>query len=255
MAKDIMTSGIEMSDVIKTTGFPVPGDMEGKTFAECVSGGGGSGGGSIPLYAWHTAFSFEYMPIYTTTESPKVGDKVYTGADGDMDTEILSGVITSIKNDVYRTNINTSYPAFSGRYEEKDIIISGDAQGGIIAEPLAVTENGVYTAPSGKAYSPVTVNVPSGATDLIFNVKCYSLTDNYILVITFPRSNKVTDIAETHDLFGNIHTEHYSYNENGYIVIEQASEANVKVSVVYDGDTYSYTYTGRDYGQHDLVKE
>ena len=70
MAKDIMTSGIEMSDVIKTTGFPVPEDMEGKTFAECVSG-----------------------------ES-------------------------------------------------------------IVAEPLAVTENGVYTAPSGKAYSPVTVNVP-----------------------------------------------------------------------------------------------
>lgn len=70
MAKDIMTSGIEMSDVIKTTGFPVPEDMEGKTFAECVSSS-------------------------------------------------------------------------------------------IVAEPLAVTENGVYTAPSGKAYSPVTVNVPS----------------------------------------------------------------------------------------------
>lgn len=71
MAKDIMTSGIEMSDVIKTTGFPVPEDMEGKTFAEVIEGGR------------------------------------------------------------------------------------------IIAEPLAVTENGVYTAPSGKAYSPVTVNVPS----------------------------------------------------------------------------------------------
>lgn len=170
MAKDIMTSGIEMSDVIKTTGFPVPEDMEGKTFAECVSGGGGSGGGSIPLYAWHTAFSFEYMPIYTTTESPKVGDKVYTGANGDMDTEILSGVITSIENDVYHTNINTSYPAFSGRYEEKDTIISGDAQGGsVIVEPLAVTENGVYTAPSGKAYSPVTVNVPSGGAFRYFD--------------------------------------------------------------------------------------
>ncbi len=37
--------------------------------------------------------------------------------------------------------------------------------GGIIAEPLAVTENGVYTAPSGKAYSPVTVNVPSVGSD------------------------------------------------------------------------------------------
>ena len=78
MAKDIMTSGIEMSDVIKTTGFPVPEDMEGKTFAECVSSS-------------------------------------------------------------------------------------------IVAEPLAVTENGVYTAPSGKAYSPVTVNVPSSSAFRYFD--------------------------------------------------------------------------------------
>ena len=162
MAKDIMTSGIEMSDVIKTTGFPVPEDMEGKTFAECVSGGGS----------------------------------------------------------------------------------------GVVAEPLAVTENGVYTAPSGKAYSPVTVNVPSGATDLIFNVKYISLPDDHILAITFPRSNKVTDIA-----IDGGSSEHYSYNENGYIVIEETSEAGTKISVVYDGDTYSYTYTGRDYKQHDLIKE
>ena len=31
--------------------------------------------------------------------------------------------------------------------------------GGVTVEPLAVTENGMYTAPSGKAYSPVTVDV------------------------------------------------------------------------------------------------
>ena len=35
--KDILTSGIEMSDVIACTGFPVPESMEGKTFAECTS--------------------------------------------------------------------------------------------------------------------------------------------------------------------------------------------------------------------------
>ena len=126
--------------------------------------------------------------------------------------------------------------------------------GGIIAEPLVVTENGTYTAPSGKAYSPVTVNVPSGgATDLIFNVKCTSLSDGYITVVTFPRSNKVTDIAIYNPDITN--TEHYSYNENGYVLIESVSEAGMKVSVVYDGDTYSYTYTNRDYEQHDLVKE
>ena len=36
-----------------------------------------------------------------------------------------------------------------------------DEGGSVTAEALNVTENGVYTAPSGKAYSPVTVNVPS----------------------------------------------------------------------------------------------
>lgn len=74
MSKNIMTSGIEMADVIKSTGFPVPEDMEGKTFAEVVEGGG-----------------------------------------------------------------------------------SGD----ITVEALTATENKVYTAPEGKAYSPVTVNVPT----------------------------------------------------------------------------------------------
>lgn len=124
--------------------------------------------------------------------------------------------------------------------------------GGIVAEPLVVTENGVYTAPSGKAYSPVTVNVPS-ATDLIFNVKCTSLSNDYLLAITFPRSNKVTDIViSTND---GAPEQHHSYDENGYIAIGLVAEAGTKISVVYDGDTYSYTYTDRDYEQHDLVKE
>ncbi len=34
--------------------------------------------------------------------------------------------------------------------------------GSVTVEPLSVTENGTYTAPTGKAYSPVTVNVPTG---------------------------------------------------------------------------------------------
>ena len=91
-------------------------------------------------------------------------------------------------------------------------------------------------------------NIPSDNT--VFNVKCASLSNDYLTVITFPRSNKVTDIAIDGDF-----SEHYSYNENGYIATELAVEAGTKISVVYDGATYSYTYTGRDYEQHDLVKE
>lgn len=34
--------------------------------------------------------------------------------------------------------------------------------GGVTVEPLSVFDNGIYTAPTGKAYSPVTVGVPQG---------------------------------------------------------------------------------------------
>ena len=37
---------------------------------------------------------------------------------------------------------------------------SGGGGGDVIVESLTATENKTYTAPSGKAYSPVTVNVP-----------------------------------------------------------------------------------------------
>lgn len=36
------------------------------------------------------------------------------------------------------------------------------AIGGVEVEPLEVTQNGEYTAPDGKAYSPVSVNVEGG---------------------------------------------------------------------------------------------
>lgn len=39
---------------------------------------------------------------------------------------------------------------------------SGSSEPSVTVEPLEVTENGEFTAPEGKAYSPVTVNVPSG---------------------------------------------------------------------------------------------
>ena len=41
------------------------------------------------------------------------------------------------------------------------VTLSNILSGGVTVEPLSVTANGTYTAPTGKAYSPVTVNVPS----------------------------------------------------------------------------------------------
>jgi len=39
-------------------------------------------------------------------------------------------------------------------------VVGGGGGGDITVESLTATENKTYTAPSGKAYSPVTVNVP-----------------------------------------------------------------------------------------------
>lgn len=39
---------------------------------------------------------------------------------------------------------------------------SGGGGGDVTVESLTATENKTYTAPSGKAYSPVIVNIPSG---------------------------------------------------------------------------------------------
>lgn len=49
----------------------------------------------------------------------------------------------------------------------------GEGGGDITVEALSVTENGTYTAESGKAYSPVTVNVPSD-----FTTATLTITDN-----------------------------------------------------------------------------
>lgn len=45
----------------------------------------------------------------------------------------------------------------------EEVFLKAAAEGGgssVTVEPLSVTENGAYTADEGKAYSPVTVNVP-----------------------------------------------------------------------------------------------
>lgn len=49
-------------------------------------------------------------------------------------------------------------------YQDQDgyIVLDDEGGGSITVEPLPVTQNGTYTAPTGTAYSPVTVNVSGG---------------------------------------------------------------------------------------------
>ena len=44
---------------------------------------------------------------------------------------------------------------------------AGGGSSGITVEPITITQNGTTTAPSGKAYSPITVNVPK---EVVLNV-------------------------------------------------------------------------------------
>lgn len=65
----------------------------------------------------------------------------------------ITGVESSVKNNWSRIidSMATNWPEGGGS--------------SITVEPLSVTANDTYTAPTGKAYSPVTVNVSGGSSD------------------------------------------------------------------------------------------
>lgn len=114
-------------------------------------------------------------------------------------------------------------------------------------EPVAITPT------SGKdamAKATITLsNIPSGGDTTGFSVQCISLANDYVTCVEFPRSTKVTAVTCDSGLViaGGV--------QKGYAVFDYAVDGGTKVSVVYDGDTYSYTYADRDYQSHELVKE
>lgn len=65
----------------------------------------------------------------------------------------------------------------------------GGGGGGVTVEPLSVSENGTYTAPTGKAFSPVSVDVPLnvGITESISN-----MGGRYHKAVFSPAVNKLT---------------------------------------------------------------
>ena len=86
--------------------------------------------------------------------------------------------------------LGTGAGGVGGVTQDQDgyIVLDDDApSGSITVESLSVTSNGTYTAPSGKAYSPVSVNVSGGGGDT------KSLIDRSITSITLP--NDLTSIG------------------------------------------------------------
>lgn len=72
-----------------------------------------------------------------------------------------------------RSKIQSLITAANAKTGESDTTLTDAVQtlvdgygqgGGVTTQPLSVTENGTYTAPSGTAYTPVTVNVPTGGS-------------------------------------------------------------------------------------------
>lgn len=72
-----------------------------------------------------------------------------------------------VKNVVDGTTVPDGLPATDlsrmNREWVKAVVDEAGGGGDITVESLTVTENDTYTAPEGKAYSPVIVNVPAGA--------------------------------------------------------------------------------------------
>ena len=90
-------------------------------------------------------------------------------------------------------------------------------------------------------------NIPSDNTG--FSVQCFPLSEGYITCVVFPRSAKVTAVTKTESEITAGGT------QEGFAVFGSVVDTGTKISVVYGGDTYSYTYTDRDYQSHELVKE
>ena len=67
-----------------------------------------------------------------------------------------------------------------------DVIAESGGGSSVTVEPLIVTQNGITTAPSGKAYSPVTVDVPAPASAV-----------NYVLTWDGDQSKRATKTYNT----------------------------------------------------------
>lgn len=77
-----------------------------------------------------------------------------------VDSTQLNADLTSVANAIRAKGGTSASLAFPAGFV--DAIGDIETGGGVTVSPLSVTANGTYTAPSGEAYSPVTVNVPTG---------------------------------------------------------------------------------------------
>ena len=102
----------------------------------------------------------------------------------------------------------------------------GGSGSGITVEPITITQNGTTAAPDGKAYSPVTVNVPLSAV----SVKMETVLTDKLTTVGTP----VT-----------LSYEYASSLDANYVVWVGSEQINTRDLVV--GQTYNYTTSEGSY--------
>ena len=102
----------------------------------------------------------------------------------------------------------------------------GGSGSGITVEPITITQNGTTTAPSGKAYSPITVNVPLSAVGVKMEVV---------------QTDKLTTVGTPVTLS----YEYVSKLDANYVVWVGSEQINTR-DLVAD-QTYNYTTVGGSY--------
>lgn len=132
--------------------------------------------------------------------------------------------------------------------------VVGTASGSVTVDPLSVTQNGTYTAQTGHAYSPVTVNV-SGGGGLVYETGTWTPSENVASYwISF---NNTHSVAPFYYMIADVSASYNSANNANLLVtysnMEQALGAPVNgynettkhygiVVYQYRGSTGSLSY-------------
>lgn len=128
--------------------------------------------------------------------------------------------------------------------------LSGGGGGGTTVEALSVTQNGTYTAPSGTAYSPVTVNVSGGSSD--FSTATVTVVNGVSVTFTWGMPIAISDteegyyIAQSDAYIDANSTSSFTailFKGQCYLYAPQSNTLTISGNIEDDGDNY-YIITG-----------
>lgn len=145
-------------------------------------GGGGGGGGALAIEPTYDEWQHNTW-VTLRVDIDKDGNlSIRQSAGGGTTTGLRicypqgsDTTITKIPNipteaGTYTLPITAVWSGDSNDHTITYSVVESGGGGGVTVEPLSVTANGTYTAPSGKAYSPVTVDVAGKAAQASDNM-------------------------------------------------------------------------------------